>query len=50
MVITKREAIATIEAIEFMLAHMTDDGSEEKAIDRGFHEEVKLIRKLRNEL
>ena len=48
MELSKKELITVVEALEFLLDHMTDDGDEEKAIDRGFYEEVKLIRKMRN--
>ena len=47
MELNKKELITVVEAVEFLLAHMTDDGSEEKAIDRGFIDEVSLIRKIR---
>ena len=48
MELTKKEIASACEAIDFLLASMTDDGSYEKAIERGFGVEVELLKKLRN--
>ena len=49
MKLNKREINTAVAAIQFLLDSMTDDGSDEKAIDLGFIEEVNLLKKMRKD-